>query len=273
MPELPDVEAYRRFFRRHAAGKTVRSVGADPTILRNSTPRGLATALRGRRFEEPVRHGKWLIAWTDGPALVLHFGMTGDLIWSGDEPTRHRHDRVWIGFVEGGELRYRNMRKLGGAWLAHDADEAGRIMGSLGPDALTVDRRTFLDRLGRRRGGIKAALMDQRLVAGAGNLIADEVLWQARIHPKRRIETVSEDERRALFASMHHVLKESVEHFDYVPRKRSWLNYVRGKPGALCPRCRTPLARTAVGGRTTYFCPSCQPEPPNGPSRAGGVEG
>ncbi|HJP65748.1 MAG TPA: DNA-formamidopyrimidine glycosylase family protein [Actinomycetota bacterium] len=261
MPELPDVEAYRRFFRRHAAGKRVRSVGADPTILRNISPQRLSRALRGRTFEEPDRHGKWLVAWTDGPALLLHFGMTGDLIWSGDEPQRHRHDRLWLGLDDGGELRYRNMRKIGGVWLAHDEDEARHIMGALGPDALTVDRATFLRLLERRRGGIKAALMDQTLVAGVGNLIADEVLWQARLHPKRRIETLGEEQRRTLFSTMHRVLKESVDHFDYVPRKRSWLSHVRGRPGARCPRCHTPLARTVAGGRTTYFCPSCQPEP------------
>src|SRR5206468_2747735 len=84
------------------------------------------------------------------------------------------------------ELRYRNMRKLGGAWLAHDRDEARAVMGELGPDALTVSRREFLDRLRRRRGGVKALLMDQRFVAGVGNLVADEVLWQARLHPLRR---------------------------------------------------------------------------------------
>ena len=261
MPELPDVEVYRRFFREHATGKTVRSVGADPTILRNIDPRGLARALRGRRFEDPDRHGKWLIAWTDGPALLLHFGMTGDLIWSGDEPARHRHDRLWMEFAEGGELRYRNMRKLGGVWLAHDPDEAARVMGALGPDALTVGRRTFQELLSRRRGGVKAALMDQSLVAGVGNLIADETLWQARLHPRRRIETLDEEERSRLFTSMHRVLKEAVDHFDYVPRKRTWLSHVRGRPGATCPRCKTPLARTVAGGRTTYFCPSCQPQP------------
>jgi formamidopyrimidine-DNA glycosylase len=261
VPELPDVEAYRRFFRSHAAGKRVRMVDADPTILRNTTPDRLRRALRGRRFDDPDRHGKWLIAWTDGPALLLHFGMTGDLIWSGDEPERHRHDRLWLGLDGGGELRYRNMRKLGGVWLAHDEDEARRVRGALGPDALTVDRATFLRLLARRRGGVKAALMDQTLVAGVGNLIADEVLWQARLHPKRRIETLTEAERRTLFSTMRHVLKESVERFDDVPRKRSWLSHVRGKPSARCPRCSTPLARTVAGGRTTYFCPSCQPEP------------
>ncbi|MFN2590685.1 MAG: Fpg/Nei family DNA glycosylase [Actinomycetota bacterium] len=261
MPELPDVEAYRRFFHRHAAGKTVRSIGADPTILRNVTVRTLRSALRGRRFEDPDRHGKWLICWTDGPALLLHFGMTGDLVWSGDEPDRHRHDRLWIELDEGGELRYRNMRKLGGVWLAHDQEEANRITGALGPDALTVDRRTFLDLLRRRRGGVKAALMDQTLVAGVGNLIADETLWQARLHPKRPVESLTDEERVRLFSSMHRVLKESVERFDYVPRKRSWLSHVRGRPDARCPRCGAPLARTVAAGRTTYFCPVDQPAP------------
>jgi formamidopyrimidine-DNA glycosylase len=259
VPELPDVEQFRRFFAAHAAGKTVASVDADHTILRNVSAETLGAALRGRRFEEPYRHGKWLAAPTDGPTLLLHFGMTGDLIWSGDEPDRHRHDRLILAFAEGGELRYRNMRKLGGVWLAHDDQELQGILGSLGPDALALDRREFLDRLGRRRGAIKAALMDQRLFAGVGNIIADEVLWHARIHPKRTIESLDDAERRRLYTHMRAVLREAVDRFDYLPRKRSWLSHVRGVPGAACPRCKTPLARTVVGGRTTYFCPTCQP--------------
>ncbi len=261
MPELPDVESYRRFFRDHATGRTVRGVVVpDPTIVRNATPLALARALRGHRFEEPERIGKWLLCWTDGPVLLLHFGMTGDLVWSGDEPQRHRHDRVILE-LDGGELRYRNMRKLGGAWLAHDRDEAKAITGALGPDALAVSRSEFLDRLRRRRGGVKARLMDQGFVAGVGNIVADEVLWQARLHPRRRIEDLDEAERARLYRTMHAVLKEAVERYDYIPRKRGWLSHVRGRPGAACPRCRTPLARTTAAGRTTYFCPSCQPPP------------
>jgi formamidopyrimidine-DNA glycosylase len=259
VPELPDVEAYRRFFLAHAAGRTVERVEADPTIVRNTTPGALARALRGRRFDEPQRTGKWLICWTDGPALLLHFGMTGHLVWSGDEPERHRHDRLFLAFREGGELRYRNMRKLGGVWLAHDPSEAAAVLGPLGPDALGLGRRPFLDLLDRRRGGIKAVLMDQSFVAGVGNLIADEVLWQARIHPRRRVESLSVEDRARLHAALRRVLRESVEGYDYIPRKRSWLLYVRGHPGAACPRCGTPLARTVAAGRTTYFCPHCQP--------------
>jgi len=258
VPELPDVEAYRRFFLTHAAGRTVRAVWTDPTILRNATPIALARALKRRRFEEPERLGKWLIAWTDGPALLLHFGMTGDLVWSGDEPERHRHDRLALELDGGEELRYRNMRKLGGVWLAHDADEVHRILGPLGPDALDLTRRRFLELLARRRGGVKAALMDQSLLAGVGNLIADEALWQARIHPKRRVETLTEDERSRLHAAIRTVIRESIRHGGHIPHKRSWLVSARGRPGATCPRCGTLLSRTEVGGRTTYFCPSCQ---------------
>jgi formamidopyrimidine-DNA glycosylase len=262
VPELPDVESYRRFFERHAEGRTVRRVIVpDPTIVRNADPEALDRALRGRRFEAPERIGKWLICWTDGPALLLHFGMTGFFAWSGDEPERHRHDRVILELEGGGELRYRNMRKLGGAWLAHDRDEASRILGPIGPDALAVSRRDFLDRLGRRRGGVKAALMDQHLVAGVGNIVADEVLWQARLHPRTRIESMDDEQRRSLFSTMHAVLKEAVERYDYIPRKRGWLSHVRGHRDAACPRCGTPLERITAAGRTTYFCPSCQPAP------------
>jgi formamidopyrimidine-DNA glycosylase len=262
MPELPDVEAYRRFFRRHGAGRKVTDTWADPTIVRNSTPPVLRRALLGRTFGDPDRQGKWLICPTDGPTLLLHFGMTGDLIWSEEEPERHRHDRLVLEFEGGQELRYRNMRKLGGVWLAHDEGETVAVLGMLGPDALSIGRETFLDLLGRRRGEVKAALMDQTFVSGVGNILADEVLWHVRLHPKRRIESLGDQERRGLFTHLHRILREAVEHYDFIPRKRSWLSSVRGVPDARCPRCGTPLRRMTVAGRTSYLCPTCQgPDP------------
>jgi formamidopyrimidine-DNA glycosylase len=261
VPELPDVEFYRRVFRRRAAGKRITSVEADPTILRNAEPGRLSAALVGHRFADPDRHGKWLVCPTDGPVLLLHFGMTGDLIWSGDEPARHRHDRLALSFAEGGELRYRNMRKLGGVWLAHDQAEVDGLLGSLGPDALDIGAAAFGERLALRRGGVKAALMDQSFVAGVGNLMADEILWQARLHPRRLIQTMSERERRNLHRVLRRVLERASADDDYMERRRTWLSHVRGRPGAVCPRCHTPLARTTAAGRTTYFCPRCQPLP------------
>lgn len=261
MPELPDVEHFRRYLSLHATGTLIRRVVVTDTgILRNVGPGVLDRVLRGHRFEEPDRHGKWLIGWTSGPAVLVHFGMTGHLEWAGGSDGRHRHDRV-IFETDQGELRYRNMRKLGGLWVAHDPSEVAAVLGPIGPDALALSRRQFLGLLERRRGRVKAALMDQRLLAGVGNLVADETLWHARIHPARRIEDLSETDRDRLYTELRRVLRESVEHYDYLERKRSWLSHVRGRPGARCPRCRSALARTVVGGRTTWFCPRCQRSP------------
>lgn len=257
MPELPDVEHARGILSRAATGRRiVRVVTTDPGILRNTDAANLDRALGGHRFEEPERHGKWLLAWTTGPALLIHFGMTGLLVPADGPHGRHRHDRVIVE-LDRGELRYRNMRKLGGVWLAHDRTEAGRILGPLGPDALSLDRRAFRSLLERRRGQVKAALMDQRLLAGIGNLLADEALWRAGIHPARRIEDLGPEERDRLFEAIRSVVRTSVERFDRLPS--GWLIHVRGRADAACPRCGTPLGRTVVGGRTTYFCPRHQP--------------
>jgi formamidopyrimidine-DNA glycosylase len=260
VPELPDVEHYRRVLAEHGTGRRIeRVVTTDEGILRGVDGVSLDRALRGSTLVEPERHGKWLIAWTTGPAVLIHFGMTGDLI-AGDGPDgRHRHDRV-VFELDRGELRYRNMRKLGGVWLAHDRPEATRVLASLGPDALGVDRRAFRHLLEQRRGGVKAALMDQRFLAGVGNLLADEILWQARLHPARRIERFARDERERLFDAFRKVVRTWAERFHDVPRR--WLIQVRGQPGARCPRCHTALERTVVAGRTTWFCPRCQPRPP-----------
>jgi formamidopyrimidine-DNA glycosylase len=251
MPELPDVEGYRRAFAEHASGRTVREVAlVDRSMLRDTDPEMLADALRGRRFERPDRVGKLLICGTDGPTLLLHFGMTGSLHW--DEPP-HRHDRLILG-LDRGNLHYRNMRKFGGIWLAHDQPELDRIVGRLGPDWLQVDRRRFEDLLDQRRRAIKGALMDQEIAAGLGNLTADEALWQARIDPRRPVASLDRRERDALYRKVQKVLRDSIP-FGLVPAKRGWLTGARDRREGTCPRCGTPLQRVTIAGRTTVFCP------------------
>ncbi|MDQ3986778.1 MAG: Fpg/Nei family DNA glycosylase [Actinomycetota bacterium] len=256
MPELPDVEGFKRTFDRTAAGKRVRRVSADPTIMRNANPQALGRALSRRRFSNSDRHGKWLLCRTDGPILLLHFGMTGGLSWSDDDTDRHIHDRLILE-LDDGELRYRNMRKLGGVWLAHDDTEVASILGPLGPDALRLKRDDLADRLKVRRGRIKSALMNQRVLAGLGNLTVDESLWRAHINPERPVNSISDDEMKALHASIQQVLRDSTR-VGYVPGRRTWLTGARRKE-ATCPRCRSRLDRKTIAGRTTYFCPSCQP--------------
>jgi formamidopyrimidine-DNA glycosylase len=148
------------------------------------------------------------------------------------------------------------MRKFGGLWLASGPEEVGELLAGVGPDALSLGRREFLELLDRRRGRVKAALLDQSLLAGIGNLLADEALWRAKIHPARRIEDLSLDERRTLYRAVRAVLRDTVERYPEGFGTR-WTR-VRGRPAARCPRCRTPLAKTVVGGRTTFFCPAEQ---------------
>ena len=247
-----------RYWSRYATGKRARRIDVTkPAIARNRSGAALARELRGRLLERPARHGKWMLAPSDGPTLALHFGMTGRLVWSGRPwGERHRHDRLILIFDDG-ELRYRNMRMLGGAWLARDDRELARIVGSLGPDAAELEREGFERLLERRRGGIKAALMNQRLIAGIGNELSDEILWRARIHPSREVARLRRRQRGSLHRAMRAVLESSMRR-GRIPRERGWLEEQRGRRDARCPRCGARLRRSKVAGRTSYWCPRCQ---------------
>jgi formamidopyrimidine-DNA glycosylase len=252
MPELPDVEGFRRFFDDHGGGKRVKAVsGIDRSMLRNSSPQAIGRALKGRRLAHPRRHGKLLICPAGDSRLVLHFGMTGTLVWCTAEP-RHRHDRLVLELADG-ELRYRNMRKFGGIWLLAEAGVA-ELLGKLGPDWLEVSHEQFDELLAGRRRAIKAALMDQSIAAGLGNLTADEALWQARIDPRRPAGSLDRSERRALHAKIEKVLHDSIA-YGLVPSKRTWLTGARADRGGRCPRCGEELQRVRIAGRTTVFCP------------------
>jgi formamidopyrimidine-DNA glycosylase len=193
---------------------------------------------------------------TDGAELLLHFGMTGLLTWAGDDRDRHPHDRV-IFVCERGELRYNNMRRFGGVWLARDASERDCVTGPLGPDAAAIEPDQFEQLLTGRRGGVKAALMDQRLIAGVGNLLSDEILWRACIHPATPVRRLSAGKRRRLYEALGAATGESIR-YGRVPHGRRWLTRVRDEKQAACPRCGTRLKRATVAGRTACWCPRCQ---------------
>ncbi|MGO4424252.1 DNA-formamidopyrimidine glycosylase family protein, partial [Streptomyces sp. MCAF7] len=199
MPELPDVEGFRRVLASCAEGRRVEGVEVgDAGVLRGVTSQRLRRELTGRRFDVPERHGKWLIARTDGPTVLLHFGMTGDLTCHVHDDPPHPHDRVTIVLDDGHDLRYRDQRKLRGLWLAATDADLDRIMGDQGPDALSVSRAELDKRLVGRHGRVKATLTDQSVVAGLGNLLGDEILWRAGINPARRTDELTPEERARL---------------------------------------------------------------------------
>jgi formamidopyrimidine-DNA glycosylase len=258
MPELPDVEGFRRVLAERT-GEPITSVSVlDPGVLRGVTARRLGTALRGHRFEEPRRHGKWLLAPAGGPVLMLHFGMTGSLSWHRPDEPSHRHDRV-IWRLGEGELRYRDMRKLQGVHLADSNEQAENRLEGLGPDALEVTAADLTDLLSHRRGRLKPALTDQSIIAGLGNLLADEICWRARINPLRTAGDLDAAEVTALHRAMRRVLRDSIK-AERVPPRDTWLTGARDAPEGPCPRCGTPLSNRRVSGRRTVWCPHCQPK-------------
>ncbi|MFD8379276.1 Fpg/Nei family DNA glycosylase [Streptomyces sp. NPDC059679] len=259
MPELPDVEGFRRVLASCAEGRRVEGVEVgDAGVLRGVTSQRLRRELTGRRFDAPERHGKWLIARTDGPTVLLHFGMTGDLTCHEHDDPPHPHDRVTIVLDDGHDLRYRDQRKLRGLWLAATDADLDRILGDQGPDALSVSRAELDERLAGRHGRVKATLTDQSVVAGLGNLLGDEILWRAGINPARRTDELTPEERARLERAMRGVLLTSVQ-AGHVPTSPSWLTGRRDDPDPHCPRCGSPLRRSRMAGRTTAWCPHCQP--------------
>ena len=270
MPELPDVEGFRRLLAGTVAGQRIRGVTVPAReIVRNTSPQALGRALAGGQIGQPRRHGKWLCAPAAGRLLLLHFGMDGGLAWVPAADVRAsppgRYDRLALR-CEQGELRYGSRRKLGGVWLVPGAAEAAEVTGPLGPDALDLGLAGLTARLARRRGSAKSALMDQSVIAGLGNLTVDETLWRARVHPLTPVRALGKADLRRLHKEMGEVLTASVA-VGRVPGEEGWLTGARdGRPG-VCPRCGTRLARGRVAGRATVWCPRCQPAPAEGPRR------
>jgi formamidopyrimidine-DNA glycosylase len=258
VPELPDVEGYRTHLADVLPGRQICRVDVrDAGVLRNATPRSLDHQLVSHRFAEPRRHGKWLLLPTDGPTLMVHSGMTGRPYYAADDQPEQGFERLVIG-LDRGQLRYADLRKLRGVWLAGDDDEVAGVMGRQGPDALGLDLRSFCRALRGRRGNLKPTLMDQAVIAGLGNLLVDEICWRARLNPLRPVCRLTEDDVRMLHTSMKRVLRTAVPH-GCVPSLPRWLTRVRDDPDPACPRCGTRLVRSRIGGRTSLWCPRCQP--------------
>lgn len=259
MPELPDVEVYRRRLEGAALHRPVAGVHvATPDLLHGTTPQGLGRALNGRCFTAARRHGKYLFAVHDGDgALVLHFGMSGVLVTvsAGDETPDYT--RCEMEFSDGGRLAYTAPRKLGLIALTGTMEGFIRDRG-LGSDALGLDA----DALGRlasgRRGGIKAWLMDQETMAGIGNVYSDEILFQARMHPRRAVKALDEAGLDRLQKAMNKALHDAIEAGAEPGRMPAGFLLPHRHDGGHCPNCDTPVEHLQAAGRTAWLCPRCQ---------------
>jgi formamidopyrimidine-DNA glycosylase len=253
MPELPEVEIYARYFARHALGQPIARVDIRDDRVLAVRREQLTRALRGRSFTRVHRHGKNLFAEAGAQWLHLHFGMSGDLAYYNDTPPRFA--RVIFDFANGAHLAFEDMRLFGVVGLT-PSPEAYIDEHRLGPDPLepsfTLPRfRAITD---KRRGAVKALLMTQEIIAGVGNLYADETLFQTSIHPRRAVDRLSDSELRAIHTTLRRILRDVIarrERGGELPHRYLTANREEGER---CPRCGGTIARTVVFGRTTYFC-------------------
>ena len=265
MPELPDVALYHRLLDAHGLGREIAEVRvSEPRILAGIDAGGLAARLVGGRLAASRRHGKHLLARIDrGGWLTVHFGMSGRLAAYDDPADAPAHERVRLRFAAGGSLGYVNVRLLGRVGWTEDADAFIAEEG-LGPDALDprFDAGALAAALAASRRDVKTVLMDQSVIAGIGNVYADEILFQARIHPRRPARRVAGGEAERLYGALWTVLETAIRcgagAEAFLDRLPAGFLLPERHSGGHCPRCGTALAVVKIGGRTSYFCPRCQ---------------
>jgi formamidopyrimidine-DNA glycosylase len=274
MPELPEVESVRMQLEPALVGRRFERVSIDdPRLVRPYEPAEVAAELEGEAVAAVQRRGKYLVVrFESGRVLLIHLRMTGSLLRapSGSLPD-DPHRRAVVNLDDGSDVAYRDVRRFG-TWLLLEPGEAEPYLaarvGDEPLDALFTAARLG-ERLAGRRTSLKAALLDQRTLAGMGNIYVDEALWRARLNPVRPASGLDRNELRRL----HRGIRAALEHG--LARQGSTLRDYRlpdggggsmqdefrvyGRRAEPCDRCGTLIARTQVAGRTTWFCPTCQP--------------
>ena len=277
MPELPEVETVRATLAPVLTGRRLDRVDIlDTRLVRPFEPLAVAADLEGERIEAVERRGKYLVfRFESGRSLLIHLRMTGSLRHSrGGSLADDPHRRAVVKLDDGSDVAYRDVRRFG-TWLLLEAGELEPYLDRrLGAEPLSpgFTSRRLGERLRGRKAPIKAAILDQRTLAGMGNIYADEALWRARIHPLRPAGDLAYDEIRRLRSGVRRALEAGIARQGATLRdystpdgRRGRMQHefkVYGRTGEPCDRCGTPIAKTRVAGRGTWYCPHCQPGPP-----------
>jgi formamidopyrimidine-DNA glycosylase len=268
MPEIPDLEAIRGFLEPRLRGNPVTDAEAALPWLVRTGADGMRT-LAGHEFVAAHRRGKFLLFPTDdGRVLVVNPMLTGRFQWALPQERRRGRTAVQLSFADGHQLRYWDERRMGRIYLVPIEELPGvPQMAELGPDALEIDEAAFLERLRAKRGQLKSVLTSQEFIAGIGNAYADEILWEAQLHPHRKAATLSDEERRRLYRAIRSTLEWAIpileaevrERLDQ--RKEEWRAHLRvhRRQGEACPRCGERIGGQERAGRETNYCVRCQP--------------
>jgi formamidopyrimidine-DNA glycosylase len=282
MPELPELEIVRDVLQRRLVGRRIMEVSLSPKggpiVVRDLTGHGFREGLMGRSIESVQRRGKFLLfglssetgpkpggSRREGPlTLAVNPKLTGRLQLSAPTGKKAGPVHVTLHFeAPTEELRYVDQKRMGQLYLTAEL-AAIPTFAEMGPDALEASPEIFRNRLRRFRGEIKGVLSREQFLAGIGNAYADEILWQARLHPYRKVSSMTPEEIDRLYAAMNVTLRESIEKVEaamgediHLKPRDFFAVHMRG--GKLCPRCGAKVSEITAGGRITNFCRSCQP--------------
>ena len=277
---MPEVEVVRRDLERDVVGKRIKGVdvrpqrGAMRVIRRHARRKEFADRLTGRKITKVDRKGKYVLLYLDGgEVLVVHFGMSGQLLRGTKRQALPQHTHVVLEFTQGGDLRYVDPRTFGEMFVT-DADALGKVkeLDHIAIDPLedTFTWQQFSAELARRAAKLKTLLMDQKFVSGLGNIYSDEVLFAAGLRLDRGSDTLSSQEVRRLYRSMREVVQEAIRfrgttlgddaYVDLFGKPGGFQEELKvyGRKGLPCRRCRTPIESVKISGRGAYFCPQCQ---------------
>ncbi len=276
MPELPEVETVARGLQSALPGRRIVSVRLGKTDFIDD-PAALERDLPGSRIEAVRRHGKFMLIElmprdTKGGrfSLQVHLGMTGRMVVCAPEEPIPPHTHVFMALDNGREVRYTDPRRFGFMRIVTDGARED-LLARVGLEPLDAAENEFQAKIGSRRARIKALLLDQHVLGGMGNIYTDESLWRARINPKRLGVNLRSREIHRLYQSMRRVLTEAIDSrgssiSDFVdsyglPGDFQRRHRVYDREGKKCFRCGTPIRRAIVAGRSSYYCPHCQPAP------------
>jgi len=273
MPELPEVETVRARLEPRLVGRRFEHVEIfDTRLTRPDDPAGVAAELEGERVVALDRRGKYLIfRFESGRVLLVHLRMTGQLLLNGGPPPAEDvHRRAVVRLDDGSDVVYRDVRRFGTWQLVEEEDLEPYLSKRVGREPLvrSFTTKRLAETLEGRRAPLKSALLDQRRLAGVGNIYADEALWRARIHPQRPAGELGPDELKALHRGIRTALKAGIERQGATLRDYRTPDggsggmqhefKVYGREGEPCDRCGTPIEKIRAAGRGTWYCPHCQ---------------
>jgi formamidopyrimidine-DNA glycosylase len=258
MPELPEVETFKKYFDSTSLNQVIDDVEIIDDRILIASKKNFIKCLIGGKFEETIRHGKYLLAKVRNCNIVFHFGMSGWLEYFSSEESEPKYSKVIFRFNNGYSLAYISIRMFGKLDLA-DSLEKFQKGKRLGPDAYNMSFNEFQNAIKKRTAIMKSALLDQSIISGIGNIYSDEILYKAKIHPKRKINTLNENELEMLFNSIKDVLEYGIKHEGELDTySNSFLIPHRSKEER-CPECGSFIERYEISGRHGFYCPKCQP--------------